>query len=83
VDAARSAGVEPFQDVGHVLSDVDDERIVGLDVNLPQLDGRVATLTPDELTEFADVLRHVLAADGDARAVLKELERFRDRLLGA
>ena len=83
VDAARAAGIPADRAVEEVTASQDESLIVGLAVDVPSLDGRVVTLTQDERVEFADALADVISSQGDARGVLDEIQRLRDRLLGA
>jgi hypothetical protein len=81
VDAARAAGVPGTQTVEQVTAMQDEDMVVGLAVELPSLDGRALTLTPEERMHYGDMLSAVIDSEGDTRRVLSDLRSLRDRLL--
>jgi hypothetical protein len=81
-DAARAADVPEDRAVEQVTNPLDDTILESFRVELPDLNRRVVTIGHDDRLEFAAAVGRVLATEGDARAVLDELERLRDVLLG-
>jgi len=86
VDLARASGVDPATSVAKVRADDhgEDLGVEALEADLDStrdLTGAV-TLLGDEVRGLASVLDGVLENEGDARDMISELGKWRDRLLG-
>lgn len=82
VDAARAGGHGGDEPVAHITDPGDpDDRIVGLEVDVPTLEERVAVFDHVVRLQYAEALSNVLEEDGDARGQLGQLRDLRDGLL--